>query len=243
MFGLYTPVLILQAFCLYHAYRNNSEQRWYWLILFIPVIGCALYLYHHFYSRNSIQNIAEGVKGIVNTNYKIEQLEKAYRFSNNLTNRVNLADAYVAYGRYAEAVDLYKESLTGFMADDPTLRMKLLAAHYGSGDYETAVVYGRDLETEKTFRDAEEHIGYAWALHRLGRTEEAGRHFEAMDRSFTNYKHRIEYCKFLRETNRLEDLKTKLTELSEEVEHMKGTERRLRRDVVREIRELYSTQT
>jgi hypothetical protein len=243
MFEFYTPVFVLQAFCLYHAYRHSSEQRWYWLILFIPVIGCALYLYHHFYSRSSVQNIAEGVKVIVNSNYKLEQLEKAYRFSNNLTNRVNLADAYVNHGRYPEAIDLYKESLTGFMADDPVLRMKLLAAHYRSGDYETTVAYGRELEPEKSFRDAEEHIGYAWALHRLGRTEEAGRHFELMDRSFTNYKHRIEYCKFLREVNRLEDLKTKLTELSEEVEHMKGNERRLRREVVREIRELYSAQT
>ena len=243
MFGLYTPVLILQAFCLYHAYRNNSEQRWYWLILFIPVIGCALYLYHHFYSRSSLQNISEGVKGIVNTNYKLEQLEKAYRFSNNLANRVNLADAYVVYGRYDEAIALYQECLVGFMAEDPVLRMKLLSAYFYSGDYETAIKYGRQLESEKTFRDAEEHIGYAWALHHAGRTDEARSRFESMDRSFTNYKHRIEYCKFLQQTNRLEDLKTKLTELTEEVEHMKGPERRLRRDVIRDIKALYSTQT
>jgi len=243
MFGLYTPVLALQAFCLFHAYRNNSDQRWYWLIIFLPVIGCALYLYHHFYSRNNIQNITEGVKGIVNTNYRLEQLEKAYKFSNNLTNRVNLADAYVVYGRYAEAIDLYKECLVGFMTEDPVLRMKLMSAYFYSGDYETAIACGRELESEKTFRDAEEHIGYAWALHHTGRTDEARSRFEFMDRSFTNYKHRIEYCKFLQQTNRLEDLKTKLAELSEEVEHMKGPERRLRRDVIRDIKALYSAQT
>lgn len=242
MFGLYTPILLLQAFCLYHAYRNNSGQRWYWLIIFIPALGCILYLYDHFYNRSSIQNITEGVKGIVNTNYKLEQLEKAYRFSNNHANRVNLADAYVVYGRYAEAIDLYNQCLVGFMAEDPVLRMKLLSAYFYRGDYEAAVVCGKDLEPEKTFRDAEEHIGYAWALHHVGRSEEAQRHFEEMDRSFTNYKHRIAYCKFLRDTNRLEDLKSKLAELTDEVEHMKGPERRLRRDVIRDIRELYSTQ-
>lgn len=242
MFGLYTPVLALQAFCLFHAYRNNSEQRWYWLIIFIPVIGCALYLYHHFYSRSSLQNISEGVKGIVNTNYKLEQLKKAYRFSNNLTNRVNLADAYVVYGRYTEAIALYQECLVGFMAEDPALRMKLLSAHFHSGDYNMVIACGRELESEKTFRDAEEHIGYAWALHLTGRTDEARSRFESMDRSFTNYKHRIAYCKFLQQTNRLEDLKTKLLELSDEIEHMKDPERRLRRDVIRDIKSLYSAQ-
>jgi hypothetical protein len=242
MFGFYTPVLMLQAFCLFHAYRNNSEQRWYWLIIFIPVIGCALYLYHHFYGRSSLQNISEGVKGIVNTNYKLEQFEKAYRFSNNLTNRVNLADAFVACGRYGEAIALYQESLVGFMAEDPALRMKILSAHFYNGDYDAAIAYGRELESEKTFRDAEEHIGYAWALHHAGRTDEARSRFESMDRSFTNYNHRIAYCKFLRETNRLEDLKAKLLELSDEIEHMKGPERRLRRDVIRDIKALYSAQ-
>lgn len=242
MFGFYTPVLILQAFCLFHAYRNNSEQRWYWLIIFIPVIGCALYLYHHFYSRSSLQNISEGVKGIVNTNHKLEQFEKAYRFSNNLTNRINLADAFVSCGRYGEAIALYQESLVGFMAEDPALRMKILSAHFFNGDYDTAIAYGRELESEKTFRDADEHIGYAWALHRAGRTDDARSRFESMDRSFTNYKHRIAYCKFLQETNRLEDLKAKLLELSDEIEHMKGPERSLRRDVIRDIKALYSAQ-
>src|SRR5688572_7803410 len=149
MYGLYAPVLILQAFCVYHAYRNNAEQRWYWLIVFFPVVGCGIYLFHHFYNRNSIEAIAEGVKVIVNSNYEVEQLEKAFHFSDNLKNRTNLADAYVRSGRYEEAINLYRQSLTGFMADDPSLRMKLLNAFFLNQNYTEAITLGNLLGSEK----------------------------------------------------------------------------------------------
>src|SRR5688572_31932151 len=102
MLGFYTPLLIIQAICLYHAYRHNAEQRWYWFIIFFPGVGCALYVYHHFYSRENVQTIAQSVKEVVNSNYRLEQLEKALRFSDNATNKNNLADTYAHYGRYDE---------------------------------------------------------------------------------------------------------------------------------------------
>ena len=98
MYGLYTPIFLLQMFCVYHAYRNNAEQRWYWLILLFPLIGCIVYLVHTFNNRDTISAITENVKGVVISNYRIDQLEKALRFSDNVTNKVNLADAYAELG-------------------------------------------------------------------------------------------------------------------------------------------------
>jgi hypothetical protein len=238
MIGFYTPLLALQAFCLYHAYRNQVEQRWYWFIVFFPGIGCAIYLYHNFYSRRSIETIAEGMKGVVNSNYKIEQLEKALRFSDNITNKTNLADAYVTCGRYDEALTLYKECLTGFMADDPVIRIKVLFTSFLKKDFEATVAYGEELESEKRFQQSEERAAYAWALHHTGKTERAEKVFQQMDSTFTNYRQRIEYCKFLMATNRPGELQRKLQEMSEELEHLKGPERKFYRHVAREIREL-----
>lgn len=237
MIGFYTPLLILQAFCLYHAYRNNAEQRWYWFIIFFPGIGCALYVYHHFYSRDNVQTITQTVKEVVNSNYRVEQLEKAYRFSDNATNKINLADAYVHYGRYGEAIDLYKDSLQGFMADDPTVQMKLLQAYFLKQDYTSAVSCGVQLEGDKTFKSAETRIAYAWSLHHIGKTTEAEKVFEDMNRSFTNYKHRLAYCHFLNQAGKHESLQNLLGELLEEFEHMKGVERRMYREVISEVKE------
>src|SRR5688572_26679205 len=124
MFGFYTPIVLLQAFCVYHAYRNRAEQRWFWFILLLPFVGSMVYLFYHFYNRQNINTLAETVKGVVNSNYKIEQFEKAHRFADTLTNRLNLAEAYVQIGRHDEAIGLYRESLVGFMSDDVSIRMK-----------------------------------------------------------------------------------------------------------------------
>src|SRR5258706_14699221 len=88
MIRFYTPIFLLQAFCIYHAYKNNADQRWYWFILLFPGIGSAFYLFHHFYNRNNLNTITESVKGVVHSNYSIEQLEEAFRFSDNLRNRI-----------------------------------------------------------------------------------------------------------------------------------------------------------
>jgi len=241
MYGFYTPVILFQAFCLYHAYRNNAEQRWYWFILLFPGIGSAFYLFHHFYNRNGITTLTESIKGTVNSNYRITQLEKALRFSDNIRNRTNLADAYVDFGRYEDAIVLYKESLTGFMADDPGLRMKLLRAYFLNQDYTQAIALGSELEREKSFRNAEPRLAYAWALHYNGKTESAEQIFIDMDKPFTNYRHRLEYSKFLLHNGRQEDLRTKLTDLLEEFDHIRGPERKLYRDIISETKHLYST--
>jgi hypothetical protein len=241
MLGYYfTPLLILQAFCAYHAYRNNAEQRWYWLIIFFPVIGCVIYIIHNFSGRSTVQNLAEGVKGVVNSNYKIEQLEKTLRFADNVTNRINLADAYVQVGRFQDALALYKECLQGFMADDPTLRMKVLHTSFMARDFVGAIEIGDGLLHEKSFKNSDARISYAWALYHDGKIDKSREVFRDMNKSFTNYVNRLEYCRFLLATKDHDELKNVLTELLEEFEHMKGPERRVHREIIRQVREIAS---
>ena len=238
MIGFYTPILILQAFCLYHAYRNNSMQTWFWLILFLPGIGCAIYLYHHFYNRNNIETLAEGVKNVVNTNYKLEQLEKAHRLSDNTATKTNLAAAYATYGRFDDAINLYQECLTGFMADDPTLQMKLLQTYFLKKDYDAAVRLGANLQYEKEFRNSDERVSFAWALYYTGNTVDSEKEFQEMDRSSANHWHRMEYSKFLVLTGRKDVAHEKLNTLLEEFDLMRGGERRVNSSTIREVKEL-----
>jgi len=236
MFGFYTPLFLLQAFCVYHAYRNNYDYKWYILILFFPGVGAAIYLFHHFYNRGTVQTMSDGLKNVVNSNYRIEQLEKKLRFSDTVTNRINLADAYVNIGRYTDATDLYRKCLTGFMSDDPALKMKLLNACFLNDDYQAAVELGESLEKEKSFRNSEERMAFAWALHFNGSAAMAEATFRDMDRSFTNYPQRTEFCKYLITNDRKQEAKEKLAELLDEFDHMKGPEKRLYRNVLAEIR-------
>ena len=238
MIGYYTPVLILQAFCLYHAYRNNSMQTWFWLILLLPGIGCAIYLYHHFYNRSNIETLAEEVKNVVNTNYRLEQLERAHRLSDNITTKTNLAAAYAKYGRFDEAITLYKECLSGFMADDPILQMKLLQTYFLKGDHEAVVTLASNLENEKEFRKSDERVSFAWALYHTGKTVDAEKEFQDMDKSSANHWKRTEYAKFLLLTGQREIAHEKLNTLLEEFELMRGGERKVNSSTIREVKDL-----
>lgn len=235
MFGFYTPILVLQGICVIHAYRNNAEQRWYWLILLLPLLGSILYLVHHFGNRSSLETITEGVKGVVNSSHRIEQLEKEVKHADSVTNKLNLADEYVSVGRTEQAIALYEQCATGFMEDDPALRMKLLHAYFLKGDYLTVIRYGDMLRTEKSFKDAEERVALAWAYYHTGDQSTANAIFESMDRPFTNYTHRLEYCKFLNKSNQPEALRSRLAVILDEFETMKGQERRTYRPLLGEF--------
>ena len=239
MYGLYTPVLLFQAFCVYHAYRKNADQRWYWLILLVPLIGSVIYLYYNLSDPATIKSLREGLKEVVVSNYRIEQLEKALAFSESHTNRVNLADAYVDVGRYKDAIPLYHACLQGFMVDDPPIRIKLLSAYFMNDQYAEAVKMGDELESLREFREAEQRLAYAWALFHLGEPERADQVFQDMDRSFTNYLQRFEYCKFLVRTEKQDTAKAKLSELLAEFEQMQDSERRHSRSSQRDVRALY----
>ncbi len=241
MLRLYTPVLILQAVTLYLAYRNNAEQRWYWFIIFFPGLGSLFYLFDQYYNQKNISSITETIKEVVNSNHKTEQLEKALRFSDNTKNKLDLAAAYMELGRYADAIHLYESTLIGFMEDDPGVRMKLLDAHFMAKGYDQVILLGEKLESEKSFKNAEPRLSYAWALHYQGKSEAAEKVFQDMNKPFTNFKHRVAYGAFLSATSRKEEAKVLLKTLLEEFEHMSGPERKLHRDVNRDARNLYTS--
>jgi hypothetical protein len=144
-------------------------------------------------------------------------------------------------GRYTDAINLYQSTLTGFMEDDPAVRMKLLDAQFMAKTYDQVILIGEKLEGEKTFKNAESRLSYAWALHYCGKSDRAEIVFEDMNKPFTNFKHRVEYGAFLSETSKKEAAKSVLEALLEEFEHMRGPEQKLHRNVKRDAKNLHAS--
>jgi hypothetical protein len=239
MLRLLLPLsLILQGFCLWHAYRNNADQKWYWIIVFIPFAGCGLYLYDAFYSRRNVETVAESLKQVVNSNYKIEKLEKEVKFNSSFKNKVNLADAYTEIGRYREAIALYEDCREGYMADDEPLARKLLESLFLDKQYDRCIGIGKLLADSRSFANSDERVSLAWALHYQGMSEQSHRHFTEMDKSYSNYDQRFAFCRFLIETGKPEEARQKTETLMAEFNTMKSTERRVNRLVIDNIRDL-----
>ena len=92
--GLYSLVFVLEIFCLYHAFKNDSAQKWFWLIILLPFIGSLIYLYNHFFNQATVDDVSENINKVVSSNYMLEKLEKEAAFSGTVTNKALLADCY-----------------------------------------------------------------------------------------------------------------------------------------------------
>tara|TARA_Y100000739_G_scaffold215382_1_gene209972 strand:+ start:1543 stop:2274 length:732 start_codon:yes stop_codon:yes gene_type:complete len=240
MFRLFTPVLILQVFCIYHVYKNKRESWWIWIILIFPLIGSAIYLYKEFYSKKSVENLAEGVKSTINTNYTITKLEKELKFSDTVENKIKVANKYVDIGLYDQAFDLYNSCLKGIFSNDQDLLMKLTKTSYLKEDYVAAIKYGSCIKKSREFNKSEEKIALAWSYHYTEDDSKAKDLFNEMDIQFDNYKHRTEFIKFLIKKDETERIKEISNALISEINSMEGTEKRSKRSILSEIKELNS---
>jgi hypothetical protein len=238
MFGFYTPVLILQAFCLYHAYKNNNQQKWYWMIIFFPVGGCLIYLYDSFYNTNKLRNVSEVAKNLVNSNRRIELLERDVKINDSTINKLNLADAYMTINRLEEAVKIYESCLTGFRSEDPVIQMKLLSAYFSTSEYKKVIDLGEKLSNHKEFKNSEERIALGWAYFFLNNSSTAINIFNDLNIAFANYRHRVEYTKLLLRMEKREEAASVLNQLLEEFDLIKGHERSVNRSFAREAKEL-----
>jgi len=235
MFRYYTIIMIIQAFCLYHIFKNKKESYWYLVVIFLPFLGSLLYLFQEFGSRNNIEKVSETIKGSINKNYHYEQLLKEAKFTDTFTNRIKLGDHHASREEYDQAIALYESCLQGFNKDDVKTIEKLMVAKYYVDDFSAVIELGKKLEKDKTFKNSESRIVYAWALYQDDSLDQSEAVFKDMDVRFGNYLHRIEYARFLEAERREGEAKALLLSLKEEIDHMETNEKRQKKPIAKEI--------
>ena len=223
-------------YCLYHAYTSHTERKWFWIIIFFPIIGSLFYLYDTFYSRNNMDNLSEGVKNVFISNYKIDKLEKQLKYSDTVSNKIELADEHFQAGNYDRSLTLYKSCLNGVHKEDSKLLSRILNIFYLKKDYQSAIDYGEQIVDENLFNNSEEKIALAWSYFHLDNYQKSENKFKEMDLRFSNYKQRFEYANFLNLTNRTSESTSKLHELLNEIDAMDNFEKRAKKFIYQEIK-------
>lgn len=238
MLRLYPLIILIQLFCLYHAYTNRTEQKWFWIIIFFPFIGSVFYLYHHFYSRRNLENVKEGLKETFISNYTIDKLEQKVKFSDTYANKMELAKAHIDLGNNDRAIEVLDSCWNENFASDPALNTYLFQAHYQNEDYHKAITYAKNIVDVKEFQNSNEMAAYAWALYRVDNIEEAKGVFEQLNVRFANYSQRLEYAYFLQESGQDQDARVLVSTLMEEIQAMDSYERKINKGAIRDIKAL-----
>jgi len=220
----YYLVLILQAFCVYHCVRKGNQQNWIWIIVFLPAIGCIIYLFTEVLKKRDVSNIQAGVAQVVNPGGKIKQLEKKLQFSDTFTNRVALADAYMGAKMYQQAVDLYESALTGVFADNEHAVKQLIEAYHYLDKYEEITKLAPRVVKTMNFSQSAANLYYAFALEKTGQHHLAEKEYKEMNHRFSNFEARYHYGSLLLRHQRAEESLAVFQEMLDEGEHMNRKE-------------------
>ncbi|NQY05059.1 MAG: hypothetical protein HRT68_02365 [Flavobacteriaceae bacterium] len=207
------PLILLQIYCFYHAYKNGKEFFWYFLILFIPLIGCIVYLVTQVFRRRDVESAQETVNKILNPTKKIRELEKAVQFTKTHDNQVALADAYMEVENLDKAILNYENSLDGLFKKDTYVLKQLVIAYYKKDQYDQAIEKAEIIKEHPDFLKSNGLYFYAMALAKNNQTEKAKEVFKLIDKPFSNYKERLDYARFLIHLNEKDEAKTILEEL------------------------------
>lgn len=151
-------MLAAQIACIIHVVRSGRPYWWIWLILVVPLVGIAVYLYLEVrpsLGRHWFQGLVWKLKS---SRQRIRELETRLTESTTVRNRLTLADELHAAGQYDRECHVLEEGLRGAFRDDPTLLMRLAEAHLSAGRIAEAA---RLLETVTPEKSPESQLQFA----------------------------------------------------------------------------------
>lgn len=237
----YYLIVALQAFCLYHVYKNHKPYYWYFLIFFVPVFGSLIYIITQVYNKNDAEKIQDEITAIINPTKKITDLEKKIEFSDTYSNRIELADTYVGNNDMPNAIINYKKTLEDIDQNDLYARQQLILCYFQLKDYVGGVEHAEVILSKSEFKGSKQQFCYGLALKELGKLEEAEAQLKQIDRPYSNYDERLELAKFYLENNRASESRELLKEIFEESQHMTKPNRRIYRATIVEVERMMKT--
>ncbi|KAA5824097.1 hypothetical protein FPF71_10810 [Algibacter amylolyticus] len=231
-------IIALQAYCLYHLYTNRNAFYWWFIILFLGPIGCAIYLLTQVYNKRDAEKITENLTHVINPSKKIKDLENRLEFSDSYQNRVNLADAYLEIKDFDKAIAQYQEALKDTSQNNSYVTKQLIEAYFNIQDFNQVVFYAETIKNHTEFKKSRTQFLYGLALERLGKLDAAEANLRTIDIRYSFYEERLILAKFLISNKKTEDAKDILNAISTESSHMTKQNQRLYRATILEVGKL-----
>jgi hypothetical protein len=222
--------LLLQIALATHAVRTGRGQRWLWIILVAPGIGCALYvameIIPDFLHGAAGRQAARDVADIVAPEREYKRLLAQAELAPTVENRSRLAEECLRVKRPLEARELYESCATGLHAQDTKLLMGLARACFACGDYKATVATLDALRAHHpSYQSADGHMLYARALEDQGLTDDALMQYEALTGYFPGEEARCRYALLLQKSGAIDRALAVFQEIVRNVDRRGGAYR------------------
>jgi hypothetical protein len=224
----------VQAALLVHCIKTGRNWLWVWVLLLLPGAGALAYvaveILPDLFRSRTAQRTARGFKRAVDPFADLRRFESEARVAGNVASRQRYADELVRHGRYVEAIEQYRQALTGLYAHDPNLMLGLARAQFGSSAAAAARVTLEELfRHNPDFRSPEGHLLYARALEGEGSMEKALEQYRTLAHSYPGAEAAVRYAQLLETQGRREEARKVARELLEQSRIAPGHYRRAQR--------------
>ncbi|GAB2460666.1 hypothetical protein GCM10027082_09290 [Comamonas humi] len=129
--------LIVAIFFAVHAVRTGQQMYWLFVLLAFPLLGSliyflAIYLPSSRLQRQATRLASTAVKALDPTR-EVREAQAAFDYSPTAQNEVRLAQALLATGQAAQALQHFEASMKGPFANDLDIRWGAAQAAYDAG--------------------------------------------------------------------------------------------------------------
>ncbi len=228
----------MQGFCIYHAIKNRNDYYWYFLILFLPIIGSIIYIITQIFNKKDLDVVQKEIVNVVNPAKKIKDVRKQVEFADTFQNRVNMGDVLYETGDYNSGIEEYIIALNGNYNQDAGVVKKLIEGYYRTDQFEKVIFCAEKIRDKSDFVGSRSQFLYGLALEEQKRSEEAEQNLRPIDQRYSNYPERYTLAQFLMTKGKIEDAKEILSEILIESKHMSKPNQYKYNGVVNDVKRL-----
>ena len=211
---------VLSLALIVHCIKTGRNWIWVWVMLFLPLAGPLAYvaveIVPEMFRSHTARRTARGLKKAMDPYGDLRRLEQEAALTGNVASRQRLAEELTRHGRYGEAIEQYRLTLTGLYEHDPNLMLGLARAQYGNGEAAAARITLETLTQQNPdFRSPERDLLYARALEAEGDIPKALERYRTLAHAYPGAEAAVRYAQLLEQQGQRDEARKVARELLE----------------------------
>lgn len=216
--GLLILSIAIQAALIIHCIKTGRNQIWIWVLALLSFPGSIAYvaveILPDLFRSRTAQRARRGFRKAIDPTADLRRYENEARVTGGVASRQRYAEELIRQGRHDEAIDSYRQILTGLYEHDPNLMLGLARAQFGKGDAAAArTTLDELIRLNPEFKSPEGHLLYARALEAEGNVEKAIEEYSVLAPYYPGAEAATRYAQLLNASGRREDAQKVAQEL------------------------------
>jgi len=205
--ALFILTAIIQFSFAFHALKTGRDQKWIWIIILAPVVGCLAYyfmeVFPHSREERQLRKRIHDIAKALNPDGELQRRTEEVTNTASVQNRADLADECLEKGMFDEAIRLYEGCLEGPHANDPRVLFACARAYFYNGSHrQSEEILRRLKKAHPKFRRDEAELLEARVLDAIGEHDRAVGLYESLRNRYVGFEAKYRFAELLRRLGR-----------------------------------------